>query len=224
MLLPFRPELEGVDDAHVQQPPRQTRPAATRFATRWRRGVLPAAGDLESGEKRAGQDTPGWGIESEQHSAAKKREINVSKPATAAPVSRLANAWLARLHSLTVAVRGRSPGGAARMGPSNDRRSLQWGWGCCGRQGNVIRRPSCPCIRCCRGGPLRERAVERESPRDRRRGRSSGAGATSTATVLSRQETPTNRHSTREARRPSECSSEAGPAVARVSCCTRDTA
>jgi len=103
------------------------------------------------------------------------------------------------------------------MGPSDDRRSLQWGWGCCGRQGNVIRRPSCPCIRCCRGGPLRVRAVERESPRDRHSGRSSGAGATSTATVLSRQETPANRHSTREARRPSECSSEAGPAVARVS-------
>jgi len=39
----------------------------------------------------------------------------------------------------------------------------------------------------------------------------------STATVLSRQETPANRHSARETRQPGECSSEAGPAVARVS-------
>jgi len=44
VLLPLRPELEGVDDAHVEQPPRQTRPAALRFAPRWRRGVMPAAG------------------------------------------------------------------------------------------------------------------------------------------------------------------------------------
>ena len=34
MLLPFRLELEGVDDAHVEQPPGQTRPAALGFATR----------------------------------------------------------------------------------------------------------------------------------------------------------------------------------------------
>ena len=34
MLLPFRPELKSVDNAHVQQPPRQTRPAPLRFATR----------------------------------------------------------------------------------------------------------------------------------------------------------------------------------------------
>jgi hypothetical protein len=44
MRLPFGPELEGVDDAHVQQPPRQTRPAAPRFASQWGRGVMPAAG------------------------------------------------------------------------------------------------------------------------------------------------------------------------------------
>jgi len=44
MLLPFRPELKGVDDAHVEQPPGQARPRSTRFASRWRRGVLPAAG------------------------------------------------------------------------------------------------------------------------------------------------------------------------------------
>jgi len=56
MLLPFRPELEGVDDAHVEQPPRQTRPAATRFASRGRRGEKPAFGDLGSGEKRTGRE------------------------------------------------------------------------------------------------------------------------------------------------------------------------
>ena len=39
LLLPFRPELEGVDDAHVQQPPRQARPAAHGLPA-WGIGVV----------------------------------------------------------------------------------------------------------------------------------------------------------------------------------------
>ena len=39
MLLPFRPELEGVDDAHVQQPPCQARPRAHGLSA-WEVGVV----------------------------------------------------------------------------------------------------------------------------------------------------------------------------------------
>lgn len=115
MRLPFRPELEGVDDAHVEQPPRQTRPAALRFAPRWRRGVMPAAGGLRE-----------------------RREESRSSQ---------------RVGNGVIAVRGRSQGGGARMGPSDERRRLHSGRGCCGGRGSVIRRPSCPCIRCCSDGP-----------------------------------------------------------------------
>ena len=181
-------------------------------------------GDLEGEEKRAGREASERAMKTEQHSTAGKRKINVSISATVAPAWRLANTWLGWLHSLTMAERGRSQGGDARMGPSDDRRRLHCGRGCCGGQGSVIRRLSYPCFRCCNGRPQRVRAVERESPRDRHRRRSRGTGATSTATVLSRQETPANRHTTCEARQPGECSSETGPAVARVSCCTWDTA
>jgi len=167
MLLPFRPELEGVDDAHVEQPPRQTRPAATRFASRGRRGEKPAFGDLGEWreENRAGSIRAGDG---------------------------------------DVAVRGRSQGGDAATKQGADRRRLHCGWSFCGGQGSVIRCPSCPCFRCCRGGLLRARAMEREPPRARNAERGSMAGATSALPGRPKQAMPAAGHCPRGARRAGE--------------------
>jgi hypothetical protein len=179
---------------------------------------------LESGEERAEREASERVMETEQHSTAAKTEINVSSPAAIEPVLRLANASLARLHSLTVAMRGRCECGEARTGQGGNRRSLPSRGGCCGGQDRPIWRLPCPCIRCCSGGPLRLRAVVRESPRARRNDRCSIAGATSALPGRQKQAMPAAGHCPRGARRAGEERAAAWLAYAHVPCGTQDTA
>jgi len=99
------------------------------------------------------------------------------------------------------------------MGTSGDSRRLHWGRSCCADQGSAIRRPSCPCFRCCRCGPLRARAIERE------RARSGVVRATSALPGRQKQATPATGHCPRGARRTGEERAAAWLAYAYVPCC-----
>jgi len=115
-----------------------------------------------------------------------------------------------------MAVRGRSQGRDARMGSSNDRGRLHCGRSCFGGQGSVIRRLSCPCFRCCRDGPLRAQAGERELPRARNAERSSIARATSALPGRQKQAMPAAGHCPRGAKRVGEKRAAAWLAYAHV--------